>query len=188
MNGRKIASRPLIGLAAAVWATVMASVAAASIHLYSYDPADEATRQASGALTFTFDKGLFHLTMLNVRSTEAQATAYLHRADERALGAGGLVRVAGSPPAARDLYEVEPAAEGAALIGALCPGAGRAWMAFGPVHLDQDLTVLVIGAPAGKPAKLCRTLRFTFHGEWLSPPGRPIDPRDLERARYPGSG
>jgi hypothetical protein len=46
--------------------------------------------------------------------------------------------------------------------------------------------VLVMGAPAGKPAKLCRTLRFTFHGEWISPPGRPIDPRELEHPRFPG--
>jgi hypothetical protein len=163
-----------------------AGAAGAAIHIYSYDPADVATRTAAGGLTFTFDKGLFHLTMLNVRSTEAEATAYLRRADARALGAGGLVRVAGSPPAERDLYEVEPGAEGKALIGAFCPGAARAWMAFGPVHLDQDLTVLVMGAPAGQPAKLCRTLNFTFHGEWTPPPGRPIDPRELERRRFPG--
>jgi hypothetical protein len=173
-------------LAAALTMLAAGAAAAGTIHLYSYDPSDEATRKAAGPLTFTFDKGLFHITMLNVRSTEAEATAYLHRADERVLGVGGLVRVTGSSPQARDLYEIDHGAEGGALIGAFCPGAARAWMAFGPVHLDRDLTVLVIGAAAGHPAKLCRTLNFDFHGEWTPPPGRPIDPRDLERRQFPG--
>jgi hypothetical protein len=186
VKGRRAAFRRATRAILASAATLMAGASAAgTIHLYSYDPADADTREAAGPLTFTFDKGLLHNTMLNVRSTEAEATAYLHRADDRVLGAGGLMRIAGSPAMARDLYEVEPSAEGSALIGAFCPGAARAWMAFGPVRLDRDLTVLVIGGPAGQPPKLCRTLHFYFHGEWLVPPGRSIDPRELERPRFP---
>ncbi len=163
------------------------SVRADSIHLYSYDPADAATRHAAGPLTFTFRKGLLHNTVLNLRSTEAPATAVLRPADDRALGSGGPRGALDSPAAERGLYEVEPGQEGAALISAFCPGAARAWMAFGPLKLNRGLTVVVVGAPAGGgPAKLCRTLRFSFHGEWRLPPGRAIDPRDLRYGRYPG--
>jgi hypothetical protein len=158
-----------------------------TVHLYSYDPADAETRHASGPLTFTFRKGLLHTTVLNLRSTEATATAYLHPADERALGPHGLAGALGAEPAERGLYQVEPADEGAALISAFCPGAARAWMVFGPLKLNRDLTVRVIGAPAAGPAKLCRTLRFSFHGEWLLPPDRTIDPRQLQHGRYPGT-
>jgi len=158
-----------------------------SVHLYSYDPADVETRHAAGPLTFMFRKGLLHTTVLNLRSTEATATANLRPADEKALGPGGLAGALGSEPAERSLYQVEPGDEGAALISAFCPGARRAWMAFGPLKLNRDLTVRVIGAPAAGRAKLCRTLRFSFHGEWLLPPGRQIDPRELQRGRYPGT-
>jgi hypothetical protein len=164
-----------------------AAARADTVHLYSYDPADAATRLAAGPLTFTFRKGLLHTTVLNLRSTEATATAYLHPADEKALGPHGLAGALGAEPEERGLYRVEPADEGAALISAFCPGAARAWMAFGPLKLNRDLTVRVIGAPAAGPAKLCRTLRFSFHGEWLLPPGRSIDPRSLQRGHYPGS-
>ena len=176
------------------WAVAMAIALGAgaahadSVHLFSYDPADKATREAAGPLTFTFRKGLFHTTLLNLRSTEATATAYLRRADEQALGRGGLARIAAADPGARDLYAIEPDEQGPALIAAFCPGAQRAWMAFGPVKANRDLTVLVLQPPGadGKP-RLCRTLRFAFHGEWVLPPGRSIDPRQLERPRFPGA-
>jgi hypothetical protein len=178
--------------AAAVVAVGLALAGAAradSFHLYSYDPADDATRQAAGPLTFTFRKGLLHTTVLNLMSTVAKATAYLRPTDERVLGRGGLVAAAGPAAASdHDLYEVQPAEEGAALISAFCPGARRAWMAFGPLKLNRDLSVLVLGTPkAGGPPHLCRTLAFRFHGEWLLPPGRSIDPRDLQFGRYPGT-
>jgi hypothetical protein len=164
------------------------SARADTLHLYSYDPADAETRLAAGPLTFTVRKGLLHTTVLNLRSTEVTATAYLRIADEKALGPRGLAGALGAEPAERGLYQVEAKDDGAALISAFCPGASRAWMAFGPVKFDRDLTVRVIGAPVTGPAKLCRTLRFSFHGEWLAPPsGPPIDPRSLSRSRYPGT-
>ena len=178
------------GFCAAVAALVLAGGAARadSVHLFSYDPADATTRQAAGPLTFTFRKGLFHLTLLNLRSTEATATAYLKPADEKSLGLHGRSAAIAAALAGRDLYRVEDAAEGSALVSAFCPGQGRAWMAFGPVRPNRDLTVMVIGAPAkGGEAVPCQTLKFSFHGEWTLPPGRTIDALDLKRPRFPGS-
>jgi hypothetical protein len=170
-----------------LFAALTAGAATAdTIHLYSYDPADAATRSAAGALTFTFRKGLLRNTVINLRATEAPATAYLRRVDDHALGPGGLRRAIGAAAPERDLYEVSSAEQGEALVAAFCPGARRAWMAFGPLKMNRDLKVLVIGAPAkGGPAKLCRALQFSFHGEWRLPPGRTIDPRELERPRFP---
>ena len=186
MTGLRSAASAFLAVSLAM--NVVGTAARAdTVHLYSYDPADAETRHAAGPLTFTFRKGLLHTTVLNLRSTEATATAYLRPADEKALGPGGLAGALGAEPTERALYQVEPAEEGAALISAFCPGATRAWMVFGPLKLNRDLTVRVIGAPAAGPAKLCRTLRFSFHGEWLLPPGRSIDPRMLEHGRYPGT-
>jgi hypothetical protein len=170
-------------------ATTLAGAARAdNLHMYSYDPADTTTVRAAGPLTFAFRKGLLHNTVLNLRSTVATATAYLRPADEKALGRDGLSGAVGGRPPDRNLYEIEPEAEGAALISAFCPGAKRAWMAFGPMRLNRELEILVVGAPeTGGEAKLCRTLRFNFHGEWRLPPGHAINPRDLERRRYPGA-
>lgn len=168
-------------------AAMTCAARADSIHLYSYDPADPATRRAAGPVTFTLRKGLLRDTVLNLRSTNAPATAYLRRVDDKGLGPGGL-RGALGQTADRDLYEVEPADDGQALIAALCPGYPRAWMAFSPLKLNRDLTVEVLGKPGGAgKVKLCHTLSFSFHGEWLLPPGRTINPRELERGRYPGS-
>jgi hypothetical protein len=180
---RRLAAGALaLGLAAA------ASARADSLHLYSYDPADTDTVHASGPLTFTLKRGVLHTTVLNLRSTISPATAYLRPADARALGRDGLAGVNGIDRPERNLYEVRDEAEGEALISAFCPGAGRAWMAFGPMKLNRDLEVAVIGAPkSGGAARLCRTLRFNFHGEWLLPPGRVIDERDLPHGRYPGT-
>jgi len=160
-----------------------------SIHLFSYDPADDQTRAAAGPLTFTFRKELLRNTVLNVRSTEAPATAWLKRTDEGALGHGGLARITAAPRQAHDLYEIQAKDQGAALISAFCPAAARAWMAFSPVKLNRDLTVAVIGRPAGTgEPTLCRTLNFTFHGEWLLPAGRSIDPNEVQPpGRLPGA-
>ncbi len=160
----------------AAW-LVAAAITAASpaladaTRLYSYDPADAETKTAAGPLTFEFHQGLFRLTMVSVRATEAQATANLKPAGERDLGPGGLTPLIGARAPERDLYEVRPDQEGAALIAALCPGATRAWMAFGRPRLNRDLRVYVLGAEDG-PARLCRKLSFAFHGAWRMPGGR----------------
>jgi hypothetical protein len=179
---RATAAAALIGLCAAA-----GPARSATIHIYSYDPADAETAKAAGPLTFTIRKGLLRTWVLNLRSTTAQATAYLALADERELGGGGPAGPKGRDPMARTLYRIEPQADGPALVSAFCPGATRGWLAFGPIRFDQPLSVLALGAPAVGPAKLCRSLNFSFRGEWRLPPGGSIDPRELERGRYPGA-
>jgi len=158
-------------LATALAAT--ASAAQANVRIFSYDPADAATQAAAGPLTFEFDQRLIFIKVLRVRSTQGQAAADLKPASEGALGPGGLTRLIGAQSHERDLYEVEAADQGADLIHAFCPGSTRAWMAFGKLAEDRDLTVRVLGdTPGGGPARLCRTFDFSFHGEWRVPEGR----------------
>ena len=141
--------------------------AAAAVRVFSYDPADALTRRVAGDLTFEFTQRLIFTTVLRIRSTEGQASADLKPVDEQALGRGGLSRLIGANAPERDLYEVEPGAEGADLIHAFCPGSTRAWLAFGRLSETQPLRVQVIGDdPKGGPTRLCETLAFTFHGEW----------------------
>jgi hypothetical protein len=147
---------------------IAATPAAAAIRQFSYDPADEATRTAAGSLTFLVDQRMFSIRVLKMRATEAKATADLKPANPsvlgRSLGRGNE----------RDVYEVLPADEGAALIAAFCPGSRRAWMAFSPVKAEQDLSVLVVGDdPRGGGPRRCRALAFNFHGEWRAPAGSP---------------
>lgn len=159
-----------------------------TLHLYSYDPADPATTEAAGPLTFEVKKGLLHTTVLNLRSTVAQATADLRPASPRRLGAAGLAGVVGGDRRERDLYEVVAGDEGPELVAALCPGAKRGWLAFGRVRLDQDLKIDVISAGAGQAPRLCRTLAYAFHGEWRAPPTGPVlRERDLPHGRFPGT-
>jgi len=143
--------------------------AAAAVRVFSYDPADALTRRVAGDLTFEFKQRLIFTTVVRIRSTEGQASADLKPVDEQALGRGGLTRLIGANAPERDLYEVEPGAEGADLVRAFCPGSTRAWLAFGRLSETQPLRVQVIGDdPKGGPTRLCETLAFTFHGEWAA--------------------
>jgi len=158
------------------------------MHLYSYDPANEASRDAAGPVTLQVSQGLLHATVLNLRSTVAQATADLRPADARVLGGGGLAGVAPAGSGVRDLYEVQKKEEGPELVSALCPGASRAWLAFSKVGMDRDLRIAVIGAAPGKPARLCHLLAYSFHGEWRTPATGPVlRERDLPHGRFPGT-
>ena len=178
-------ARSLAASASAALLLTAAGSAHAALRMFSYDPANAETRHSAGALTFQFTQKLVFTKVLNVRATEGQATAELKPADEKALGRGGLSALVGSAPE-RDLYEVQPTKDGAALVSAFCPGASRGWMAFGRLRLNRDLRVLVFGGPgAGAPARLCRTLDFTFRGEWRLPPGAKFDERQLERRQFP---
>lgn len=138
--------------------------------MFSYDPADALTRRVAGDLTFEFKQRLIFTTVLRVRSTEGQASADLKPADEHVLGHGGLSRLIGANAQERDLYAVEPEAQGAEMIRAFCPGSSKAWLAFGRLSESRPLRVQVIGDdPKGGPARLCATLAFNFHGEWAAP-------------------
>ena len=145
------------------------------VRLYSYDPADAETRTAAGPLTFEFKQGLFRSTMISVRATEAQATAELQPVREGEVSATGLTPLIGATATERDVYSVKSDREGAALIAAFCPGATKAWMAFGKPRLNRDLRVFVLGPSAnGGDVRLCRTLNFNFHGDWRLPPIRKV--------------
>ena len=171
---------------AALLCLAFAGEARAGMRMFSYDPANAETRHAAGGLTFQFRQKLVFTTILNLRSTMGQATAYLAPADEKALGVG-LSKLIGDNAPERDLYEVKPDAEGAALIAAFCPGSQRAYMSFGRLRANRPLRVHVLGdTPAGGPAHLCRTLDFNFHGEWQLPKdGQQVQQSDLKRPRFP---
>ena len=182
--------RSPLRVALALFASVtLAGAAQANVmHLYSYDPANDASRGTAGPVTLQISQGLLHATVLNLRSTVAQATADLRPADPRVLGGGGLAAVAPASAGVRDLYEVQKKDEGPELVSALCPGAARAWLAFSKVGMDRDLRIAVIGAAPGKPARLCHLLAYSFHGEWRAPATGPVmRERDLPHGRFPGT-
>jgi hypothetical protein len=157
-----------------------------SLHIYSYDPANADTRHSAGALTFEFNRRLVFTTILRVMATEGEAKAEVRPASDRDLGPGGLTALIGPRALERDLYEVEPQDEGTAMIAALCPQSHRAWMAFGHLRANHDLKIYVLGDdPKGGAARLCRTLNYTFHGEWQGPSGPPISPGIVEPPQFP---
>ena len=157
-----------------------AGPAAAAVRIFSYDPTNDLTRRVAGDLTFQFKQRLIFTTLLSIESTEGRARADLKPADEHLLGRGGLSRLIGANAQERDLYEVEPAAEGTELIRAFCPGPHRAWLAFGRLVEARPLRVQVIGDdPAGGPTRLCHTFQFEFRGEWKLPSGTGVPPKAL---------
>jgi hypothetical protein len=159
---------------------------AGSLHIYSYDPANSDTRHSAGALTFEFNRRLVFTTILRVMATEGDAKAEVRPASERDLGPGGLTALIGPHALERDLYEVEPQDEGSAMIAALCPQSHRAWMAFGHIRANHDLRIYVLGDGASSgAAKLCKTLDYTYHGEWKGPSGPPISPGIIEPPQFP---
>ena len=167
-------------------AMTVAATAQAAVRIYSYDPADDATRRTAGPLTFEFDQRLVFTKVLRVDSTEGRARADLKPANEAVLGRGGLSAVIGPRAHEHDLYEVEPTAEGADMIHAFCPGSTRAWLAFGRLLQYHDLRVDVLGdAPAGGKARVCATLDFSWRGEWSVPAGQPVRMRDLKVPTFP---
>jgi hypothetical protein len=134
-------------------------------------------------MTFEFRQGLLKSTVLNVRSTEADATVDVTPAPESALGGARLTALAGPQAADRDLYAIGAADDGAALIAALCPGSKRGWLAIERPRYGRDLGVDVLGdAPSGG-ARLCRKLAFNFHGEWRLPDTGKYDSRLSIRTR-----
>lgn len=159
-------------LASFVLALIAGGAAHASLRQLSFDPANAETKVAAGGITFLVSQGMFGQTVLKMRATEAKATADLTRADSAALGRGGLVGAIGPAASERTLYAIADKDDGPALVAALCPGSKHGWIALSRVAYGADLQAVVIGdAPGG--AHRCRTLDFTFHGEWRLPAGAP---------------
>jgi hypothetical protein len=62
-------------------------------------------------------------------------------------------------------------------------------MAFTPVRFNEDLRVLVIGDdPKSGGSRLCKTLNFTFHGEWRLPPEKQLKFLPVGPPEFPKSG
>ena len=122
-----------------------------------------------------FRQQLIFITLLKVRATEGPASADLRPAEDKALGRS-LASLIGDGSRERDLYEIEPGADGKAMVNAFCPGSKHGWLALGRLRANQDLRVHVLGDTPAGAAKLCRTLDFSFHGEWrLPPPTMPVE-------------
>jgi hypothetical protein len=184
MNRSRI-SLGVVGAAVVLLLLQAGGAQAATRRMFSYDPANEATRNLAGGLTFEFDQHLFSTHVLRIRATEGQATAELKSVDQARLGHGGLDGVVEGKPAERDLYEILPKEEGGAMMAALCPGAQQVWLAVDRLRANRDMRVLVISRAKDAPARLCQTLDFTFRGEWRLPPGPGIDPRTVHQPTFP---
>jgi hypothetical protein len=160
------------------------TVASAAIRQFSYDPADAETRQAAGPVTMVIRQSMFGVRVLKLRSTDAKATADLAPAD----GRGPAVdRGAGDKGDVRSLYQITSGDDGPALLAALCPGSQRGWLALSPVRYGEDVHAVVLGDdPKGGPVRRCRTLNFSFHGEWRLPQGQGPTPEPNVAPDFPG--
>ena len=97
-------------VAPAAAALILATSApAATLRIFSYDPADDETRHAAGAVTFEFNQHLVSTTVLKVLATDGQATADLKPAREEDLGRGGLSTVIGASAPEHDPMRFRPA-------------------------------------------------------------------------------
>ena len=155
---------------------VFAGPAAASKRIYSYDSANPLTEQMTEAgLTFVFDRSFMATRVLQILETHDVGSAEVKPASEGELGRGGLSALIGPNARERALYEIEPKGDGRALIRALCPGADRVFLAFGPIAAEQPLRIRALGRDAKTGAsRLCITLDYAFHGEWaIGPPDLP---------------
>jgi hypothetical protein len=156
-------------LVVAMVAALAPRAASARRLIYSYDSTTPITRQMTeNGLTFVFDKILITTRVYKIIETQDVGEADLKPASERDLGRSRS-DLLGEAGRSHDLYEITNADNGPALIRALCPGAERGFLAIGPLKSGRDLTVFAIGAAKGRPAWLCETLDYGFHGEWRLP-------------------
>lgn len=166
----------LLATIASLAALAIAGPAAASKRIYSYDSANPLTEQMTEAgLTFIFDKSFMTTRVLRILETNDIGAADVKPASEGELGPGGLTAVIGPNARERALYEIEPKDDGAALSRALCPGADKVFLAFGPLAADQPLRIRALGHdPKTGATRLCITLDYSFHGQWaVGPPDLP---------------
>lgn len=163
--------------------TAAAGPADAARHIYSYDSVTPiTTKMTETGLSFIFDKGLMGVNVRRILETHDVGAADLRPAQESALGRGGLEPIVGRDAAERDLYEITEQENGKALRGALCHGADHVWLAFGRLKVGQDLRVRALGHdPATGKTRLCVTLDYSFHGEWLPPTQVLLQPDRTDR-------
>jgi len=158
-----------------VLAVIGGGVACAEEHIYSYEAASPPARAlAETGLSFQFQRRPLGGTRLErIIQTGETGFAEVRPASEGDLGPGGLKAALGGQSPVGWLYEIKPAGDGQAFVGAVCPGAQRAWLVIGPLRRFKDLPIQVVGKDAGaKTARHCADLAFSFHNEWTLPPDR----------------
>jgi hypothetical protein len=148
----------------------LATPVLAAEKMYSYVPADAATKaRIDEGLTFVFDKGLMGMRMKIVLATQAHAEADVVPADERELGVK-LDKILPDGAGERQLYAVEDKKQGTAMIKAFCPGSSKGWLVFSVLKPRQGAVVHALGEdPVTGKARYCTTLKFDFRGEWRAP-------------------
>jgi hypothetical protein len=163
---------PFLAAVLALAAAGMAGPAAASVLMYSYDSTTPVTQtMTENGITLMLQKSFLRLRVLRLVETLDIGSAELKPASEDELGRGGLREALGRDAEERDLYEITLKDDGRALTNALCRGADKAFLAFGPIRQDQNLRVRALARdPATGKARLCVTLDYAFHGVWTLPP------------------
>jgi len=189
LRSTSCAALATLSLTVVSFAAAAAPAAAApltTIRMFAYDPANDETRRVAGPLTFEFKQQLMFATLLKIRSTEAQATAVVVPADDRALGRGGLTALIGPNAPERDLFAIKDEAEGSAMVAAFCPGSTHGWVALGRIRANRDLRVHIIGdGPQPGQAHICHTLDFFFHGEWKTEVPFEVNPAEVKKPHFP---
>ena len=150
----------------------LAGPAAAGQVIYSYDSTTPITQtMTESGITLIIDKGLMHARVVSLAETMNVGNADLKPGSEGDLGKGGLSALIGRDAQERTLYEISPKGDGKALTRALCPGANRGWLAFGVVKVGEDRKIRAIGRDEKTgQTRLCLTLDYAFHGQWMLPP------------------
>lgn len=143
---------------------------AADQRIYSYEPADQATRQrVDQGLTLVMDKGMFSMTVREVLATQARATAVLRPAHERDLGER-LDRILPKGAWGNDIYAVTEREQGPGMVRAFCPGSSKGWLVITPPKARRPVHIHALGDdPASGKARYCTTLNLNFRGEWKLP-------------------
>ena len=152
-----------------------AGAARADEHIYSYDASSPPARAlAQTGLSFQFERRpLGGVRLERIIQTGETGFADIRPASEGELGPGGLHAALGRQSPVGGLYAIKADGDGQAFVGAVCPGAEKAWLVIGPLRRFKDLPIQVVGMDAGaRTARHCADLAFSFHSEWTLPPDR----------------
>jgi hypothetical protein len=169
-------------LALALCALAVAA-ARADEHIYVYDAASPAAQAlAETGLSFQFEgRPLGGYRLERIIQTGERGSAELRFSSDKDLGPGGLKAALGNRSPVGALYEIRrETADGQAFVGAVCPGAERAWLVMGRLRRFKDLQVQVVGKdPGAASARHCADLVFSFRSELAMPADRePPEQRD----------
>ncbi|MFN4288568.1 MAG: hypothetical protein ACK4E3_08745 [Brevundimonas sp.] len=167
MMRRNIGRGAMVAVAALMVATP--ALAQQATRFYSYDPANDEAQRMTRGITLEVRRGLFGASQVQrFYSTEARGSAELERvsttAPLRALPAG-----AGET----NVYRIAEAGDGRALGRALCPGTLETWLVIGRVRARSDIRLHAVGRTEAGEMRLCRTMSYTYRGEWSVPSDLP---------------